>query len=69
MAFALRKLHGKCVVQHQDFYTILVDLTRAFNTMATSELWNILLSLWYPPNFLAVIQAFNNGMAYQYPLL
>lgn len=61
MIFAIRQIQEKCVEQHQGFYMVFIDLTKAFDTINRPALWEVLKRFGYPPKFLAVLRALHDG--------
>jgi len=62
MVFSLRQLQEKSVEQSHLLYVIFIDLTKAFNMVCRSELYNILkLSGWHV-TLLSVLVAFHENM-------
>ena len=48
MIFSLKQIQEKCVAQNMELYMILVDFTKAFDTVDRSTLWDVLLKLSFP---------------------
>ena len=51
MVFSLRQLQEKCREQHVGLYQVFIDLTKAFDTVNRSALWQILRKLGCPDKF------------------
>ena len=62
MIFSLRQLQEKCREQHQPLFIAFVDLTKAFDLVSRSGLFEILQKIGCPPKLLAVITSFHQGM-------
>lgn len=61
MLFVARQLEEKCREHHKPLYIVFVDLTKAFDTVNRSLLWNILEKFGCPPSYLAVLTALHEG--------
>ena len=48
MTFVLRQIQEKCRGQNVGLYTVLVDLTKAFDTVSLDGLWKIVVCLGCP---------------------
>ena len=55
MVFVLRQIQEKCREQNKGMYITFVDLTKAFDTVSRTGLWEILAKLGCPPKFLTMI--------------
>ena len=62
MIFSLRQLQEKCREQKQPLFIAFVDLTKAFDLVRRSGLFEILQKIGCPPKLLAVITSFHQGM-------
>jgi len=62
MIFVARLLQEKCREQHQSLYFAFIDLTKAFDTVNRTLLWDIFSKFGCPPHFLAVLRKFHDGM-------
>ena len=62
MIFVARLLQEKCREQHRDLFLAFIDLTKAFDTVNRDLLWEVLTKFGCPAHFLAVLQAFHEGM-------
>ena len=62
MIFSLRQLQEKCREQQQPLFIAFVDLTKAFDLVSRSGLFEILQKIGCPPKLLAVITSFHQGM-------
>ena len=59
--FCLRQLAEKTREKNQEMYVVFIDLTKAFNTVNRTALWNILKKLGIPYNMLNVMISFQQG--------
>ena len=62
MIFVARLLQEKCREQYQNLFFAFIDLTKAFDTVNRTLLWGILSKFGCPPQFLAVLLEFHDGM-------
>ena len=62
MIFTARQIQEKCKEQKRNLYIILVDLTKAFDTVSRPALWNILPRIRIPPKVVQMIGCFHDGM-------
>ena len=62
MIFSLCQLQEKCREQQQPLFIAFVDLTKAFDLVRRSGLFEILQKIGCPPKLLAVITSFHQGM-------
>jgi len=62
MIFSLRQLQEKCREQQQPLFLAFVDLTKAFDMVSRSGLFQILQKIGCPPKLLALITAFHKDM-------
>jgi len=62
MIFIARLLQEKCREQHCDLYMAFIDLTKALDTVNRELLWDALAKFGCPPQVLAVLRAFHDGM-------
>jgi len=62
MIFVARLLQEKCREQYQNHFFAFIDLTKAFDTVNRTLLWGILSKFGCPPQFLAVLREFHDGM-------
>ena len=62
MIFSLRQLQEKCREQQQPLFLAFVDLTKAFDLVSRSGLFQILQKIGCPPKLLAIIAAFHEDM-------
>ena len=62
MIFSLRQLQEKCRDQQQPLFIAFVDLTKAFDLVSRSGLFQILQKIGCPPNLLVVITSFHQDM-------
>jgi len=63
MIFVARLLQEKCREQHSSLYLAFIDLTKAFDTVNRTLLWDILSKFGCTPQFLAVVREFHDGMS------
>ena len=62
MIFTLRQLQEKCREQGQPLYIAFVDLTKAFDTVSRSSLYQVLKSIGCPPILLQLTKSFHEEM-------
>ncbi|KAL9981879.1 hypothetical protein ACROYT_G010642 [Oculina patagonica] len=62
MIFSLRQLQEKCREQQQPLFLAFVDLTKAFDLVSRSGLFQILQKIGCPPKLLAIIGVFHKDM-------
>ena len=62
MIFSLRQMQEKCREQQQPLFLAFVDLTKAFDLMSRSGLFQILQKIGCPPKLLAIIISFHKDM-------
>ena len=62
MIFCARQIQEKCIEQNKDLYILFVDLTKAFDTVPRSGLWNILPRIGIPPKMVKIIRSFHDDM-------
>jgi len=62
MVFSLRQLQEKSVEQSRSLYVVFIDLTKAFDTVSRSGLYNILKLLGCPETLLSILVAFYENM-------
>lgn len=62
MVFTARQLQEKCREQQQHFYSVFVDLTKAFDSVNRSALWESLSKIGCPAAFVTIIRSFHEGM-------
>ena len=62
MIFTLAQLQEKCREQHRPLYVAFVDLTKAFDLVTRSGLYEVLRKVGCPPKMLHIIRAFHDGM-------
>lgn len=62
MIFSLRQLQEKCREQQQPLFLAFVDLTKAFDLVSRSGLFQILQKIGCPPKLLAIITSFHKDM-------
>ena len=62
MIFSLQQLQEKCRKQQQPFFLAFMDLTKAFDLVSGSGLFQIPQKIGCPPKLLTIITAFHEGM-------
>jgi len=62
MIFTARQLQEKCREQQRELYAVFVDLTKAFDSVDRNALWEILLKIGCPTDFVTIIRSFHEGM-------
>ena len=62
MIFTARQLQEKCREQQCELYAVFVDLTKAFDSVDRMALWEILLKIGCPRDFVNIIRSFHEGM-------
>ena len=62
MIFTARQLQEKCREHQRELYAVFVDLTKAFDSVDRSALWEILLKMGCPHDFVAIIRSIHDGM-------
>lgn len=62
LTFILRQLQAKYREQNQELYVAFVDLTKAFDIVNRDMLWLVMKKFGCPPQFVAVLRAFHDGM-------
>ncbi|KAL8611454.1 hypothetical protein ACOMHN_014509 [Nucella lapillus] len=62
MIFAVRQVQEKCKEQNLDLYAVLIDLTKAFDTINREALWKILQKFGCPDKFTNMIRLFHDNM-------
>ena len=61
MIYAMRQIQEKCREKNLDLYMVLIDLTKAFDTVNRDSLWAILQRLGCPERFVSIIRSFHEG--------
>ena len=61
MIFVLRQIQEKCREQNMGLYAAFVDLTKAFDTISSGGLWNILARHGCPPKFFTILRQLHEG--------
>ena len=61
MIFTARHLQEKCLEHQRELYAVFVDLTKAFDSVDRSALWEILLKISCPHDFVTIIRSFYDG--------
>ncbi|KAJ1200347.1 hypothetical protein NDU88_004171 [Pleurodeles waltl] len=62
MIFAARQLQKKCQEQNRNLYTMVEDLTKAFDTVSREGLWRIMENFGCPGKFIGMVCQFHGGM-------
>ena len=62
MVFTVRQLQEKCREQQLELFAVFVDLTKAFDSVDRSALWEALLKIGCPAGFVTIIRSFHEGM-------
>ena len=62
MIFTARQLQEKCREQQRELYAGFVDLTKAFDSLDRAALWEVLLQIGYPREFVSIICSFHDDM-------
>jgi len=62
MIFTARQLQTKCCEQQRELYVAFIDITKAFDSTARSALWEVLLKIGCPPDFVNITRSFHEGM-------
>lgn len=62
MIFAARQIQEKCREQHNDLYTVFIDLTKAFDTVSRDGLWKVLRKFGCTEKFTKILQSLHDGM-------
>jgi len=62
MIFTACHLQEKCHEQQRELYAAFIDLTKAFDSVDMSALWEVLLKTGCPPDFVNIIHSFHEGM-------
>ena len=62
MIFSARQLQEKCREQRVGLYQVFIDLTKAFDTVNRTALWQILRKLGCPDKFTNILKSFHDDM-------
>ena len=62
MIFCLRQLQEKCIEQDRPLYIVFVDFTKAFDTVGSTGLWQLLRKYGCPEKFTTMIESLHTGM-------
>ena len=65
MIFVVRQLLQKCIEQNMPLFSVVIDLTKAFNRVNRKALWTVLEHIGRPQKFVRMIQLFHDGMTGQ----
>ena len=60
--FCLQQLQEKCIGQSQPLYVVLVNFSKAFDTVGRTGLWQLLKKYGCPEKFTTMIEALHTGM-------
>ena len=63
MVFSLRQLQEKCREQRRPLYLAFIDLTKAFDLVSRTGLFNLLHRIGCPPTLLKLIISFHENMS------
>ena len=63
MIFTARQLQEKCYEQNQPLYIAFIDLTKAFDSVNRSLLWEILSKIGCPDKFVQILRLFHDDMS------
>ena len=61
MIFTARQLHEKCREQQREMYAVFVVLKKAFDSVDIIALWEILLKIDCPTDFVTIIRSFHEA--------
>ena len=62
MIFSARQLQEKCKEQRVGLYHVFIDLTKAFDTVNRTALWQILRKFGCPDKFTNILKSFHDDM-------
>ena len=62
MVFTIRQIQEKCREQNMNLYMMFVDLTKAFDTVNRTALWNFLTKFGCPEKFVRVARELHDNM-------
>ena len=62
MRFCLPQLQENCIEQDRPLYMVFVDLSKAFDTVGKTWLWQLLKKYICPEKFTTMIEALHTGM-------
>ena len=62
MVFSIRQLQEKCREQQMPLYIAFIDLTKAFDLVSRSGLFQVLEKVGCPPHLLTIIKQFHENM-------
>ena len=65
MIFTVRQVQEKCLEQNLEIYSVIIDLTKAFDTVNREALWDVLARYGCPPKFIQIIRLFHVDMTGQ----
>ena len=60
--FTAIQLQEKCREQQCELYAVFADFTKAFDSVDRTALWEILLKIGCPTDFVTIIRSFHEGM-------
>ena len=62
MILEVRQVQKMCLEQNTNLYAVIVDLTKAFDTVNRDALWVVLKKLGYPQKFTNLIRLLHVDM-------
>ncbi|KAK2177080.1 hypothetical protein NP493_619g02035 [Ridgeia piscesae] len=62
MIFCLRQLQEKCIEQDRPLYMVFVNLSKAFDAVWRTGLWQVLRKYGCPKKFTTMFEALHTGM-------
>ena len=62
MIFSVRQLQEKCQEQNEPLFLAFIDLTKAFDLVSRSGLFQLLKKIGCPPKLHSIIQSFHTDM-------
>ena len=62
MIFCLRQLQERCIEQERPLYIVFVDISKAFDTVGRTGLWQLLRKYDCPEKFTTINEALHTGM-------
>lgn len=65
MTFALRQLQDRAREHRRPFFTVFVDLRKAYDSVPREAMWAVLRQLGIPEKMVGLIQSFHDGMEVQ----
>jgi len=61
MIFTARQIQEKCREQNQHLYIVLVDLTKAFDSVKRDGLWSTMAKLGCPEKFVNIVKSLHEA--------